>query len=134
MDRALDKDLYKRAKGIADKKFKEKTSAYKSMFIVKKYEEMGGKFSGKKTRNLGKWRDEKWIQVVPFLEKGLVIECGSGADKKSCRPTLNKYKTTPPTIKELVKLHGKEKLLKFAKKKKKEMGNKRANWKKLLLN
>lgn len=132
MDRALDKDLYKKAKSIADKTFKEKTSAYKSMFIVKKYQDMGGKFSGKKSRDLGKWREEKWIQVVPFLEKGKVIECGSGADKKSCRPTLKKYKTTPITIKELIDIHGKQKLVTFAKRKKKEM-NKRADWKKLML-
>lgn len=132
MDKALDKELYKKAKQIADRTFKEKTSAYKSMFIVKKYEEMGGRFRGKQTRKLGKWRDEKWIQVVPFLDKGLVIECGSGADKKSCRPTLKKYATTPLTINELIKLHGKEKLLKFAKRKKKEM-SKRADWKKLEL-
>ena len=132
MDRATDKELYKKAKAIADRKFKEKTSAYKSMFIVKKYEEMGGKFTGKGTRKLARWREEKWIQVVPFLEKGLVIECGAGSEKKSCRPTLKKYKDTPLTIGELIKLHGKPKLLEFAKKKKKEM-SKRADWKKLIL-
>lgn len=133
MDRALNKELYKKAKRIADKTFKEKTSAYKSMFIVKKYEEMGGKFRSGGPRKLARWREEAWIQVVPFLEKGMVIECGAGAEKKSCRPTKIIDDNTPLTIQQLIKMHGKSKLLEFAKEKKKNMG-KRADWKKLKIN
>lgn len=132
MDKALNKDLYMKAKEKADRKFKEKTSAYKSMYIVAEYERMGGKFKGKKNGKLSKWREEKWIQVVPFLENGERIPCGSGADKKSCRPTKIIDKNTPLTINQLIKMHGKEKLLKFAKEKKKNMG-KRADWKNLKL-
>ena len=46
-DNVLNKDLYKKAKKIADETYK-KNSAYKSMFLVKKYMDLGGKYSGKK--------------------------------------------------------------------------------------
>ena len=47
-DNVLNPKLYKKAKEEADKKFEDKTSAYKSMWISKKYKDLGGKYSGKK--------------------------------------------------------------------------------------
>ena len=40
--------LYKRARKIADDTYK-RNSAYKNMFLVKKYKELGGSYSGEKT-------------------------------------------------------------------------------------
>jgi len=42
-----DKELYDKAKAIADKTYK-KPSAYKSGFIVKTYKDLGGTYSGDK--------------------------------------------------------------------------------------
>lgn len=127
MDVALDKSLYMAAKRDADKVYGKKTSAYKSMYIQKKYQEMGGKYS-KKGSNLKNWRDEKWIQVLPFLKEGKRIACGAGSNKKSCRPTKRIDSKTSITINELLKIHGKKKLTEIAEKKVKNM-DKRINWK-----
>ena len=45
--------LYDKAKKIADEKY-SKPSAYKSGFIVKSYKDMGGTYSGKKSKTLPK--------------------------------------------------------------------------------
>ncbi len=116
---------YKKAKNEADLVYK-RPSAYKSMFIKKKYEEYCK--CSVKEGNLRRWIDEKWIQVIPYLTNGKIIPCGSGQDKKSCRPLKRINKKTPMTIDELIKLHGKDKLLSIAEKKKSNM-NKRMNWK-----
>jgi len=56
-------DLYEKAKQIADKTY-SKPSAYKSGFIVKKYKELGGTYSGKKkNKGIGRWFKEKWEDV-----------------------------------------------------------------------
>jgi len=128
MDVALNKSLYASAKRDADKIYGKKTSAYKSMYIQKKYQQLGGKYS-KKGSNLKNWRDEKWIQVLPFLTQGKRIECGdAGRGKKSCRPTKKIDDKTPITINELIKIHGKNKLIEIARKKVNNM-DKRVNWK-----
>ena len=41
----LNKMLYSKAKSKANKKYGIKTGAYKSMYIVKEYKKMGGKYS-----------------------------------------------------------------------------------------
>ena len=120
--------LYKRARKIADESYGKKTSAYKNMFLVKKYKELGGSYSGEKTdKGVNRWNKEKWIQVTPFLESGKKIACGFGEGGKGCRPSKRIDKQTPTTIQELVKKHGKEPLLRLAKEKKKDM-NKRVLW------
>jgi hypothetical protein len=126
-DNVKNPSLYRKAKTIADKTYK-KNSAYKSMFIVKTYKDLGGTYSTKKTdKGVARWNKEKWIQVVPFLEKGEKIVCGVGGGGKGCRPSKRIDKDTPTTIQELIKKHGKKSLLKVAKEKKKDM-SKRVLW------
>lgn len=126
-DNVKNPSLYKKAKAIADKTYK-RNSAYKNMFLVKTYKDLGGTYSGKKTdKGVTRWNKEKWIQVVPFLEKGEKIACGIGGGGKGCRPSKRIDKDTPTTIQELIKKHGKNALLKTAKEKKKDM-NKRVLW------
>ena len=135
MDKALDKELYMKVKKESDKVF-EKHSLYKSMWILKEYKKRGGKYKDKKPiKNKNKlsgselWLKSQWIQVLPFLEKGEIIPCGeSNKQTKACRPTVKINNETPLTIKELLKIHGKEKLIEIAKKKNNNM-NKRMNWK-----
>jgi len=124
----LNPKLYKKAKKEADEKYKRPTSAYKSMFISKKYQELGGKYSGKKDKTKGtiRWnKKEKWIQVLPYLQQNKIIECGEdNKDTKACRPMIRASKYTPITIGEIVEKHGKQKAIELAKKKNKDMKGK----------
>ena len=92
------KKLYKKAKKIADEKYK-KSSAYKSGFIVKTYRELGGEFIGKKDENTGlnRWFNEEWVDV------------GDG-EYPVFRPTKKITKDTPLTIDEVDKSNLKNKL------------------------
>jgi len=128
----LNPDIYEKAKKEADRVYK-KNSAYKSMFISKKYNELGGKYKTQKKKpgSTDRWTKEEWIQVLPYLEKGEKIVCGSSNKKnKVCRPFKRIDSNTPITIKELLKLHKKEDLIKLSKKKIKDM-NGRVYWKTL---
>lgn len=130
-DNVLNPDLYRKAKQEADEKFKEKTSAYKSMDIVKRYKQLGGKYKGKKKEDEGttRWsKGEQWIQVIPFVTKNQKIECGRDDEPKACRPLKKATEDTPLTIKEVIKRHGKKKVVELARKKKNDMKG-RLNWK-----
>jgi len=56
------KKLYKKAKQMADKIY-GKSSAYKSGFIVKSYEKMGGKFRDNGPKKLKQWFKEEWKDI-----------------------------------------------------------------------
>lgn len=126
-------ELYKKAKKEADEKFDEKTSAYKSMWLVKRYKELGGTYTGKKKKGEGttRWSEgEQWIQVIPFIERNEKIECGSDNKKgKACRPLKKASEDTPLTIHEIVKKWGKEKVAELASKKIRDMEG-RLDWEK----
>tara|TARA_R110000772_G_scaffold23698_1_gene63241 strand:+ start:94 stop:504 length:411 start_codon:yes stop_codon:yes gene_type:complete len=126
----VNKKLYVRAKAKATRKFGTKSSAYRSMNIVKNYKEMGGTYSGKKpSGGLGRWNSEKWLAVIPYLD-GKRVKCGATLNKKvACRPSLKKSKSTPITIQNVIKLHGKKKVRSLARAKGKNMAL-RVNWKK----
>ena len=130
MDNIKNKNLYKKVKNDADIRFKSPTSAYKSMWIQKRYQELGGKYTtNKKNNKLKRWRDEKWIQVIPYLTKGQIVECGSSnKSNKVCRPLKRVNKDSPITIGELLKIHSKKKLLELENKKLRNM-NGRLYWK-----
>ena len=115
---------YIKAKRNADKKFKEKTSAYKSMYIVKQYKKYNGKFlSTKEVKNgLIRWLNEKWIRVdpktgKPMRKNGKLVDCGRSKTevnkkikKGMCRPYKRITKDTPKTVKELGKKEIKRRL------------------------
>jgi len=126
----LNPEIYKQAKKIADETY-ERHSAYKSMFINKKYTELGGKYKTKKKKEgkTDRWNKEEWIQVIPYLKTGEKIVCGKDNKKnKVCRPFKRIDKDTPITIKELLKIHKKEDLIKLGNKKIKNMDG-RIFWK-----
>lgn len=121
-DNVIDKGLYVKAERMADKVFDEPTSAYRSMWIVKKYKEMGGRYSGKKEDSTGRWRLEQWVSVIPYITRGEEVECGSESEKtKVCRPLKRVSKLTPITIGELRKRHSDKKILELARKKTADM-------------
>lgn len=121
-----DPKLYNKVKKKAKEKFERYPSIYASSWIVREYKKLGGKYKGtkKSTSNTGlsRWYREEWIQVIPFLEKGQKIVCGNNnKDGKACRPLVRRGKGTPITIRELLKIHSKRKLLSLARKKEKNM-------------
>ena len=109
---------------------------YASSWITREYKKRGGKYNTTKTDNKNKkenygqklWYKEKWIQIVPYLEKNKIVDCGDSKKyTKACRPLVRVNDKTPPTIGEIVNKYGKEKVLKLAKKKNRDMGG-RLNW------
>ena len=125
----LDPKIYEKAKKLADKKYK-RNSAYKSMFLVKTYQDMGGRYKGgRKSGSTTRWNDEEWVQVLPFLKNNKKIACGEDNKKnKVCRPLKRVNKNTPITLPELLKLHSKKDLIQLAEKKIKDMDG-RVFWK-----
>ena len=82
-------ELYEEAKQIADATYK-KPSAYKSGFIVKKYKELGGTYSGKKeNKGINRWFKEEWKDV-------------GKKDYPVYRPTKRITKDTPLTVQEII--------------------------------
>ena len=60
------------------------------------------------------WKEQKWVQVIPYL-RGETIVCGKKSDMKGsnyCRPT-KKVGDTPTLLQDLIKKHGKKKMLEF---------------------
>lgn len=125
-ENVLNPEIYKKARKIADETYK-RAGAYKNMFLVRKYQELGGKYKGKKTNKLMKWRQEKWISVEDYLN-GKKVACGDDKiGSNVCRPTKRIDSKTPITIDEVIKKHGKSAVEKIIKKKLKNM-NLRINW------
>ena len=128
----LNKILYDKVVNDAKKKFKRFPSLYASSWITSEYVKRGGKYNiGKSSdSNSGqkRWFKEKWVQIVPYLTSGKVIECGAkNKDPKACRPLKRVTKDTPPTMGEIVRKYGKENVLKLARKKNRDMKG-RLSW------
>ena len=63
MPKILNESLYEEVKKEADKIYK-KSSAYKSMFIVKEYKKRGGRYKDDgKPKNLKRWMKEEWKDI-----------------------------------------------------------------------
>ena len=105
-------ELYMKAKNEVIAKYK-KHSAYRSMMIVKKYKDLGGKIDESKSKSgLTRWKLEKWKNLSP-VALGLTTitnapKCGvkhpkQGNNKSICRPTVKKGKDTPKLAKSYTK-------------------------------
>jgi hypothetical protein len=120
----MDTKLYEKAKHIVTKQYGSNTSAYRSMAIVKKYKQLGGKYKKNKKKDNGgisRWLNEKWIQVHQYLKNGSHVKCGSSNRRAhACRPSIRVSKKTPLTIQEVVRKHGRKKVLDFTSLKKKK--------------
>ena len=133
----LNAELYKKVKKKATQKFERWPSAYGSAWLVKEYKRRGGKYSSSYKTSASKgspegverWMKEEWIQVAPYLKDGKKIACGAIRHaSKACRPLKRISSKTPIRISELVKLHGKKKVLELANMKNKNMDG-RLYWK-----
>jgi hypothetical protein len=128
-----DPELYAKAKRYADRVYGKTTSAYRSMAIVKKYKQLGGKYSPKKEKSAEegttRWLREKWIMVQPYVKSGKIVKCGASQRRQhACRPSVRITSKTPITVQEAVKMHGDRKVIKLASTKKTNP-NARVLWK-----
>lgn len=92
MNIPLDKKLYEKAKKIVYKQY-NKPSAYRSGALVKKYKELGGKYTiNSSSKNvikpLKRWFNEKWVDI-------------GGLDYPVYRPSKRITKNTPLTVHEI---------------------------------
>lgn len=129
----LNESLYNKVKEDAKKKFKRYPSIYASSWITREYVKRGGKYNipkkaSDKNQGQSRWFKEKWIQIVPYIKEKKIVECGSKIkDAKACRPLKRVNKDTPPTIGEIIRKYGKDKVLKLARKKNRDMKG-RLSW------
>lgn len=113
MVKPVDNELYYEVKKLADLKFKEKTSVYKSSWIVREYKKRGGEYIGTKpeSKGLSRWYKEKWVDLNRPIKdkKGATIgyeKCGRHIKKgvyPLCRPSIRITKDTPKTYNEIAK-------------------------------
>ena len=91
------KILYQKVKKMADQIY-EKSSAYKSGYIVKKYKELGGEYiDDNESKELKRWFKEKWVDI-------------GKKDYPVYRPTIRVNKQTPLTVSEIDKKQLKEQI------------------------
>jgi len=133
MEKATDKKLYQSVKAKADKIY-ARPGLYKSAYIQKEYQRLGGTYSGKKpdtNKGVQRWlTGENWVEVSPYLKDNKKVKCGTTPNmNKACRALVRVNDKTPITIPELLKIHSKSKLLELVEKKKKDMDG-RIMWRK----
>lgn len=95
-EKFTNKAIYRKAKADIDKSFKAKGGAYKSLALIKRYKDMGGKINERKSKGgLSKWLKEDWRNLTPYAEGSVKSlkespKCGSkGKNQKGpsvCRP------------------------------------------------
>lgn len=131
MSRPTNARLYARVKAEAKRKFERWPSAYGSAWLAREYTRRGGKYDASPRGNGGvaRWMQEEWVQVVPYLERGQRVACGSPTTRqgKACRPMHRMSSKTPPTLPELVRAHGKAKVHSLARRKSRHMDG-RVSW------
>ena len=103
VDKFANKKIYEKAKKLADEKYK-RNSAYKSMFIMQTYEELGGKVISDKKSKLNNWLKENWVNLTGVALGKTKLkdapECGikdknQGKNPSICRPSVKVNKDTP---------------------------------------
>lgn len=127
----LNPKLYAQSKRRVNKIYGTTTSAYRSMAIVKDYKRHGGTYASSRASvsGLSKWLREKWIVVSEFL-RGKTVACGTTKRRKhACRPSVRVDHTTPITVQETVRIHGKRAVAKLAAQKAKGSEYSRVDWK-----
>jgi hypothetical protein len=121
MPEPIQKEIYAKAKTIINQKYGTKTSAYRSMALVKKYKSMGGKYrddtkaessatsrraSGGGSRKTTRWLNEKWVNLNAPKKDGGYEECGTRSkDGKYplCRPSRTVSSDTPKRFQDISK-------------------------------
>jgi hypothetical protein len=100
MGEPVDKELYSRVKQMASDKFSSPTGIFRSAWIVKKYKQMGGKYTNtNKPSKIQRWMREGWIDLNQPNGKGGYYPCGHKNTQNDkyplCRPSKTISKDTP---------------------------------------
>jgi len=107
MPEPINKEIYAKAKAAINQKYGTKTSAYRSMALVKKYKSMGGKYRDDGgSRKTTRWLNEKWVNLNAKKEGGGYEECGKrGTSGKYplCRPSKTVNSETPKKYQDIPK-------------------------------
>ena len=106
---------------------------YPKLFIMykirKEYTRRGGEYveatiDGQRARRLF----ERWVEVIPFLKKGHVVDCTEKTYRsKCCRPMHRLDEDTPTTLPELLRVHNRHDILQMARRANKNP-EKRVRW------
>lgn len=117
----INNDIYNFIKEQANTKFK-KAGIYKDAYILKNYIKMNGDFN-EETYNddyfkrVLKFIAEQWTDVEDYLNNHEITPLEKLQNSKMVRPITRVDKSTPPTIHELLQIHGKSNLLELCKNK-----------------
>ena len=104
MSKPLDLDLYNKVKEMANKKFKSPTGIYRSMWISKRYSDLGGLYDKPKSKSkVDRWLSEKWVDLNnPIIRDKQIVgyrKCGTPNTQNKlyplCRPSKRITKDSP---------------------------------------
>jgi hypothetical protein len=99
----VNKELYDQVKRMANEVFDSKSGIYRSVWIVRKYKELGGKYKpDKKPKQSGilRWLKEAWIDLNQPKKNGGYERCGKPNTINPnlyplCRPSVRVSPKTP---------------------------------------
>jgi len=107
MPEPINKELYAKAKAEINKIYGTKTSAYRSMALIKRFKSMGGKYRDDGgSRKTTRWLNEKWVNLNAKKEGGGYEKCGhpnEGGKYPLCRPSKTVSKDTPKKYQDIPK-------------------------------
>jgi hypothetical protein len=108
MPQPVNTELYAKAKAEINKIYGTKTSAYRSMALVKRFKSMGGTYrSDGGSKKLQTWRKEKWVDLNQPKEGGGYHVCGHKNTQNNkyplCRPSKTINKDTPKKYQDISK-------------------------------
>jgi len=115
------KQLWHTCETEVKQKFKRYPRLYRLYRTRKEYRLQGGEFKehtidDQRARELC----ERWVQVIPFLKSGKVIDCtATTRHTKASRPITRIDADTPVTLPELLKMHDRNSILNMARRKNK---------------
>lgn len=129
-----DKQLFNYVKSESNPKFKQ-AGIYKDAYIIKKYISHGGTINDTAFDNnyflrVLSFIGEKWIDVDRYINDMHISDIEDLQNAKNIRPMTRIDNSTPITIQEIIKLHGKRKVEEILKNK---TDSNRIIWKSLKL-
>lgn len=113
--------LYAHCEYVINRKYPRSPKLFRKYRTRQEYKAQGGEFreatiDNQRARELC----ERWVQVIPFLKSGKVIDTTvTTRNTKACRPLIRVDENTPVTLPELLKMHDRYDILNMARRKNK---------------
>lgn len=114
-------DLWYQCEQYVCKKYPRTPKLFKKFRTRMEYKARGGEFKESTISNQhARELCERWVQVIPFLKSGRVIDASQKTRyTKACRPLIRVDDDTPLTLPELLKMHDRHDILNMARRKNK---------------